>query len=85
MVIGWFMGGPVREQRQLLATVTSMRNAAVCLAIARQMPSGGALMTPLIAFSLLMVPPNTLLSLYSAIRARRAAGRTGASKGRSES
>jgi hypothetical protein len=84
MVIGWFMGGPGRETRQLLATVTSMRNTAVCLAIARNAPSGDVVMAPLIAFSLLMVTPNTLLTVYSAIRnailARRAAGRAGESK-----
>jgi predicted Na+-dependent transporter len=84
MSIGWFMGGPGRDKRQLFATVTSMRNAAVCLAIARNVPSGDAVMTPLIAFSLLMVTPNTLLTLYSTIRNaiqnRRAAKRADESK-----
>jgi BASS family bile acid:Na+ symporter len=80
MVIGWLMGGAPRGSRQLSATVTSMRNTAVCLAIARNAPSGDAAITPLIAFSLLMVTPNTLLSIYSAIRNRKAAGRTGASR-----
>ena len=75
MLIGWLMGGPTREKRQLLATVTSMRGAALCLAIANATPSGAAVVTPLVAFSLLMVTPNTLLTVYSAIRARIAAGR----------
>lgn len=75
MVIGWFMGGPAREKRQLFATVTSMRSAALCLAIANATPAGAAVVTPLVAFILLMVSPNTLLTLYGAIRARRADGR----------
>ena len=84
MLIGWFMGGPGRDKRQLFATVTSMRNAAICLVIAKNAPSGDAVMTPLIAFSLLMVTPNTVLTVYSAIRnairARKAAGRVEGSK-----
>jgi BASS family bile acid:Na+ symporter len=80
MAIGWLMGGPKRGTRRLLATVTSMRNVAVCLAIARNSPGGDAVMTPLVAFSMLMVPPNTLLALYGAIADRRAARRAGGSK-----
>jgi len=80
MVAGWLMGGPARDTRQLLATATSMRNAALCLAIAKSTPSGDTVITPLVAFSLLMVPPNLLLTLYGTIRARRAAGRAGGPK-----
>jgi len=89
MAIGWFMGGPARDKRQLLATITSMRNAAVCLMIVRNSPSGGAAMAPVIAFSLLMVTPNMVLTIYSTIRgavlARKARGRNGESKKRKES
>jgi BASS family bile acid:Na+ symporter len=74
MLAGWVLGGPARETRQVLATATSMRNAALCLVIAKNTPSGDAVVTPLIAFSLLMVPPNLLFTLYGTIRARRAAG-----------
>jgi predicted Na+-dependent transporter len=84
MAIGWVMGGPGRDRRQLLSTVTSMRNTALCLVIARNAPSGDAVMVPLIAFSLLMVTPNTLLTVYSAIRSairsRKTAGRDEESK-----
>lgn len=78
MAAGWILGGPARETRQLLATATSMRNAALCLAIASNTPSGDGVITPLVAFSLLMVPPNLLLTLIGSLRARRAAGRIGA-------
>ncbi len=73
MVIGWLMGGPASESRQVLATATSMRNAALCLVVAQVSPWGDAVMTPLIAFSLLMVPPNMLYSVFNLVRAKRRA------------
>jgi hypothetical protein len=75
MAIGWVMGGPNRRSRQVLATVTSMRNTAVCLIIARNSPVGAAAFTPLIAFSLLMVTPNTLFTLGNAVWGRMTGAR----------
>ncbi|MGD0229232.1 MAG: bile acid:sodium symporter [Syntrophorhabdales bacterium] len=71
MTVGWFMGGPARETRPVLATVTGMRNVALCLFIALETFPGPAVQTPLVAFSALMVPPNMLLTLYIVIRSRR--------------
>ena len=73
MAVGWFMGGPTRDSRQILATSTSMRNAVLCLAIVESTSSGHAVLVPLIAFSLLMVPPNMLFTIYSAVQAKRKA------------
>jgi BASS family bile acid:Na+ symporter len=70
MVIGWFMGGPNRNLRQILASSTSMRNAALCLAIVQASSPGHAVIVPLLAFSLLMVPPNMLFTVYFAVRAK---------------
>jgi len=75
MAAGWLMGGGRREYRQILATSSSMRNAALCLVIARNATSGAAVMPALIAFSLLMVPPNGLLTFISTLRIRRSAAR----------
>ena len=75
MAIGWFLGGPTRKSRQILATSTSMRSAALCLAIANSSPSGQALIAPLLGFTLLMVPPNLLFTLYHTLRAKRVAKR----------
>ena len=75
MAIGWLLGGPTRGSRQILATSTSMRNAAFCLAIANSSPAGQPLIAPLLGFTLLMVPPNLLFTLYHNIRAKRAAKR----------
>jgi BASS family bile acid:Na+ symporter len=77
MVTGWLLGGPQFERRHMLASTTSMRNAALALAVARESPEGAVILPSLIAFSLLMVPPNTLLMLWGMIRARRAAGASG--------
>ena len=74
MVAGWLLGGPQPGRRQLLASTTSVRNAALAMAVARDTPGAGAVLMPaLVAFSLLMVPPNTLFSLWHRFRARRAA------------
>ena len=73
MAVGWFMGGPSRDSRQILATSTSMRNAALCLAIVESSSPGHAVMVPLIAFSLLMVPTNMLFTMYHTIREKRKA------------
>jgi len=70
MVVGWLMGGPARETRPLLATVTGMRNIAICLLIARETFPHLAVQTPLVALSALMLPPNMLLTAYTAIRWR---------------
>jgi BASS family bile acid:Na+ symporter len=78
MAIGWFLGGPTRKSRQILATSTGMRNAALCLAIANSTPSGQVLIAPLLGFTILMVPPNLLFTLYHSIRSKREARRAGA-------
>lgn len=80
MACGWLLGGPHARSRQVLATVTSMRNTAVCLLIARDTPLGAAVWTPLIAFSLLMVTPNTLFALGIALWGRRSRRRGAAAR-----
>jgi BASS family bile acid:Na+ symporter len=77
MVTGWLLGGPQFERRHMLASTTSMRNAALALAVARDSPEGAIILPSVVAFSLLMVPPNTLLMLWGMIRARRTAGASG--------
>ena len=73
MAVGWFMGGPAKETRPVLATVTGMRHVALCLLIALNTFPDPAVQTPLVAFSALMVLPNTLLTAYMVIRSRKTA------------
>jgi len=76
MAVGWVMGGPTRDSRQVLATSTSMRNAVLCLAIVQSSSPGHAVLVPLIAFSLLMVPTNMLFTVYNKIHVKRKAKET---------
>ena len=71
MIIGWLMGGPKRENRRILATGTSMRNVGLCAVIALQSLPRTKVDLGLVAFSALMVTPNSILGLYETYRKRR--------------
>jgi bile acid:Na+ symporter, BASS family len=80
MVIGWSTGGSHRGNRRVLAIVTSMRNAGLCLVVAlRSFPASGADVA-VIAFMGLMVPPNMLFTLYHVIREKLRGRKAGSSK-----
>lgn len=76
MVIGWVLGGPDKNNRRVLATGTSIRNAAICLLIAQKSFPNTGVDVVVVAFSALMVPPNMLFTLYEIIKKRRSAKRT---------
>ena len=71
MAIGWLMAGSARDAKRILASATSMRNAALCIAIVETSAPGHAVLVPLIAFSLLMVPTNMLFSIYNTVQEKR--------------
>ncbi len=71
MVIAWLLGGPSRETRRILATATSMRNAALCFIIATNAFPDTDVIVTVIAFSGLMIPPNMLLTAYSIIKGKK--------------
>ena len=71
MVIGWISGGPAREMRAVLATASSMRNCALCYFIAIRSFPGKNVDVAVIAFSFLMVPPNSALSFFEIVWKRR--------------
>jgi bile acid:Na+ symporter, BASS family len=79
MLIGWLLGGPRKFTRPVLATASSMRNGALCLAIAVRSFPDFAVLAPLVAFFAIMVPANMLYMLISKVAGRiaekRAAGR----------
>ena len=79
MVIGWWMGGPEKGNRRVLAIATSMRNAGLCLLVAmRTFPESGADVA-VIAFMGLMVPPNMLFTVYHTIKEKRRSKKAAAS------
>ena len=71
MLIGWVLGGPNKNNRRVLATGTSMRNAALCLLIAQKNFPDTSVDVSVVAFSALMVPPNMLFTLFEVIKSRR--------------
>jgi len=71
MIIGWWMGGPEKGNRRVLAIATNMRNAGLSLLVAMRMfPESGADVA-VIAFMGLMVPPNMLYTVYHSVKERR--------------
>jgi len=63
MLIGWFIGGPDREIRRIVATSTGMRNVIVVLYLARYcFADTNVYMIPIVYLSL-MVPTNLLFHL----------------------
>ena len=71
MIIGWLFGGPSIETRRVLATATSMRNAALCFIMAtRGFPDTNVIVT-VVAFSGLMIFPNMLFTVYELVKEKR--------------
>ena len=73
MLIGWIMGGPPRETRRIMAVNTSMRNVALCLAIATGSFSDTDVTAEVVAFSALMLPPNLLFTIYQSRKIKKEA------------
>jgi BASS family bile acid:Na+ symporter len=73
MAVGWFMAGPAKDMRPVLATVTGMRHVGLSILIAVNAFPDPAVQAPLLSFSALMVPPSMLLTVYTVIRSRRSA------------
>jgi len=71
MIIGWLFGGPSNQTRRILATATSMRNAALCFIMANKgFPDTNVIVT-VVAFSGLMIFPNMLFTIYEIIKERK--------------
>ncbi len=71
MIIGWLFGGPLQETRRILATATSMRNAALCFIIAVNGFPDTNVIAAVVAFSGLMIFPNMLFTVYFGIKERK--------------
>ncbi len=71
MVLGWLLGGPSIETRRILATSTSMRNAALCMVIAMNGFPDTDVDVTVIAFSGLMIFPNMLFTVYELVKEKR--------------
>ena len=74
MILGWLMGGPKYENRRILASATSMRNAALCAAIALRSFPGTDVDIALVAFCSMMATPASTWTLYENYKKWRAKG-----------
>ncbi|HQI01375.1 MAG TPA: hypothetical protein PLA18_08895 [Deltaproteobacteria bacterium] len=71
MVIGWLLGGPGKDEKRVLASTTSNRNAALCMIFAlRGFPDESTALAILV-FLLLAVPMNMIFTLYEMFRGRQ--------------
>ncbi len=71
MIAGWYMGGPARQTRPVFATVTSMRNIALCALIAVNTFPDRAVLHALVAFAALMIPMNMVFTLTTLFRFKK--------------
>jgi bile acid:Na+ symporter, BASS family len=76
MTIGWLLGGPEDGTRRVLAVNTSLRNVALCLAIAARSFPGADVDVAVIAFSSLMFPPNAVFTMYHVRKMKKQAARS---------
>ncbi len=74
MAVGWLLGGPERGHRQVLAVVTNLRNVGLVYVIVDACCSDPSLHMAVLAFMALMVPPNLILTLYSAFWRKKHGG-----------
>ena len=71
MAIGWLLGGPRQESRQVLAVATNLRNVPLCLVIAIAAFPSRDVDLVLLAYLLLVTPVNLVFTVYHGIKAKR--------------
>jgi hypothetical protein len=71
MLIGRMLGGPRKFTRTVLATISSIRNIALAMAIAIRSFPDPAIIAPLLAFAAIMVPANALFLLISKVAGKK--------------
>lgn len=75
MLIGWLMGGPKKNTRQILASASSMRNSALALLIVTSAFSDIKYELAVVAFSALMILPNMIFTIVMILRQRKSINR----------
>ena len=76
MIVGWLLGGPAVGTRRVLTVSTSLRNVALCLAIAARSFPGADVDVAVIAFSTLSLPPNALFTIYQIRKMKKQAAQS---------
>ncbi len=71
MALGWFLGGPDREYRQVLATCTNLRNVGLVYLLVDACCIDPAYSATVLAFMMLMVPINLVFTIACAVVRKR--------------
>lgn len=71
LLIGWAMGGRDPVRRQFLATVTSIRNAGLVLLVAMVIFPRAGVDLVVLAYTMLIIPPNAVLTITKMVQAKR--------------
>ena len=73
MAVGWLLGGPEPDQRQVLATTTNLRNVGLVYALVDECCGDPLFSTSVLAMMAIMVPANLVLTIVSGILRKRRA------------
>jgi predicted Na+-dependent transporter len=73
MVVGWMLGGPRRETRQVLLTKASVRGAALPLLVAHAVGAEATVAEAIVAYTAVAVPLNFVVTSLLQLRRRRTA------------
>jgi BASS family bile acid:Na+ symporter len=76
MGVGWVLGGPHSDYRQVLAVTTNLRNVGLVYVLVEECCNDPMFSTSVLAFMALMVPANLVLTIMCAIWRKRRTGTT---------
>jgi len=76
MAVGWVMGGPDPDSRQVLAVSTNLRNVGLVYVLVDDCCGDPLMPTAVLAFMAIMVLPNLLLTVGCGVQRKRRQGTT---------
>ena len=71
MAVGWFLGGPDPDSRQVLAVSTNLRNVGLAYVLVEDCCGDPLLASAVLAYMAIMVAPNLLLTVGCGIARKR--------------
>jgi BASS family bile acid:Na+ symporter len=74
MAVGWMLGGPTPEKRQVLAVTTNLRNVGLIYVLVDGCCNDSLYAAAVLAFMVLMVPANLVFTIGCAVMRKRRTG-----------
>jgi BASS family bile acid:Na+ symporter len=74
MAVGWFLGGPDPDSRQVLAVTTNLRNVGLAYLLVDNCCDDPLLPAAVLAYMAIMVTPNLLLTVGCGVARKRRVG-----------